>query len=292
MHLHVHAAAAQRPVGVADRASLCPTASAHELMGGAEEAARLRTILKQLRCVCLAGEMARELLEAMMHILTAALEVDVRFTAEEREELMRMAAVPDAADEALPNEATLWTSLMMMVDRSVELGVLSPAQAIALRAVRAAALAAAAEAEDDDGGDAESGQDSWALVSDDASSSWAGVSEDALDEDGGDGSGGGRSLGVGDEKEALIASLRAAVEATRARHGDAVQELGSELWVRALDPKGMAGLAGPSTWCGLCVAADGLVLRVVPRLLDGGRGGDGDSDGVDGGAADGEGGGW
>ena len=236
-------------------------------MSASEDAARLRTILKQLRCVALAGEMARELLAAMMRVLTA--DVEVRFAAEEREELMRMAVVPDAADEALSNEAALWTSLMMMVERSVELGVLSPAQAIAMRTLRAAALAAATEADDDDGGGADDGQGSWALVSDDASSSWAGVSDDAVDDGGG---GGGVTAAAPDEKEVLLASLRAAVEATRARHGEAVQELGSESWVRALDPE---GVGGPAARFGFCVAAHGLVLRVVPRLLEaGGSGGD------------------
>ena len=96
-----------------------------------DDAARLRTVLKQLRGVALSSEMPRGTLEAMAKVLTADLEVR-DLTKEEREKLATLASLP-ATDATGDNETGLWSGLSMMVRRCVELGVLSPAQALALR---------------------------------------------------------------------------------------------------------------------------------------------------------------
>ena len=99
-----------------------------------DDAARLRTVLKQLRGVALSSEMPRGTLEAMAKVLTADLEVR-DLAKEEREELARLASLP-ATDATGDSETGLWSGLSMMVRRCVELGVLSPAQELGLRTGR------------------------------------------------------------------------------------------------------------------------------------------------------------
>ena len=135
------------------------------MMSRSNEFARLATLFKQCRALAAGDSLPAQTLSLMARVLSIDLDVRPNLSQNERAELKRLIALPPPGE---CRSDTAFVSFEALLSRCVQLGVLSPAQHVAINALRDEATHKDDDDAADDGGD---GSDSWSLVSD--ASSWA-----------------------------------------------------------------------------------------------------------------------